>query len=113
MTVRVVIVDDQALVRAGFSAIVDAQDDLTVVGVAADGVEAVALVVHERPDVVLMDIRMPHLDGIDATRRIHQELEAPPAVLVLTTFDLDEHVFAALRAGAAGFLSRTRRRSSC
>jgi len=100
---RVLIADDQALVRAGFREIVGSADDLTVVGEAANGAEAVRLAAVHRPDVVVMDIRMPELDGIEATRRITAEL-AGVRVLVLTTFDLDEYVFAALRAGASGFL---------
>ena len=109
MTVRVVVVDDQVLVRIGLSAIISAQEDLEVVGEAVDGAEAVSVVRSERPDVVLMDVRMPHLDGIEATRQIVGRLSPPPAVLILTTFDLDEHVFAALRAGAAGFLVKDTR----
>ena len=105
MTTRVLIADDQALVRAGLRTIVEAREDLEVVGEAADGEEAVALAGQARPDVVLMDVRMPVLDGIEATRRI---LGGPPGhatrVLMLTTFDLDEYVYQALRAGAAGFL---------
>ena len=101
--IRVVIADDQALVRGGFHVLVDSADDLTVVGEAADGAEAVAMVNQERPDVVLMDIRMPTMDGLEATRHIGAStLET--RVLVLTTFDLDEYVFAALKAGASGFL---------
>jgi DNA-binding NarL/FixJ family response regulator len=101
--IRVVVADDQALVRGGFRVLVDSADDLTVVGEAADGREAVALVQREQPDVVLMDIRMPVMDGLEATRRIVESTSAT-RVLVLTTFDLDEYVFAALKAGASGFL---------
>ena len=104
MTTRVLVVDDQELVRIGLVAIVGAQPDLEVVGEAADGEEAVRRAVAARPDVVLMDVRMPGMDGIEATRRITRSLDPAPAVLVLTTFDVDEHVFASLRAGAAGFL---------
>jgi DNA-binding NarL/FixJ family response regulator len=104
-TVRVLIADDQALVRAGFKMILDAEDDLEVVGEAADGVEAVELARKLEPDVVLMDIRMPQLDGIEATRRVIALDGTPPArVLMLTTFDLNEYVYEALRAGASGFL---------
>ncbi|MFE9689439.1 response regulator [Micromonospora sp. NPDC005806] len=108
MTVRVVIADDQGLIRAGLTMIIDARPDLTVVGEAADGVEAVAVVNRTRPDVVLMDVRMPRQDGIAATR----ELVAagnPARVVMLTTFDLDEHVYAALRAGASAFLLKDTR----
>lgn len=101
--IRVVVVDDQHLVRTGFRMILEAEDDLAVVGDAADGIEAVEVVTRANPDVVLMDIRMPRLDGIEATSRITAMLNAP-RVLVLTTFDLDEYVHAALRAGASGFL---------
>jgi DNA-binding NarL/FixJ family response regulator len=102
---RVALVDDQALLRAGLRALLDAEDDIEVVGEAGDGDEAVELVVAERPDVVLMDVRMPRMDGIEATRRIvaHPDL-ADVKVVVLTTFEVDEYVFEALRAGAAGFL---------
>jgi len=101
--IRVLIADDQALVRAGFRMILDAEDDLMVVAEAADGVQAVEQARRAKPDVVLMDIRMPELDGIEATRRV---LEAVPdvRVLMLTTFDLNEYVYDALRAGASGFL---------
>src|SRR4051812_32837880 len=101
--IRVVIADDQALVRGGFRVLVDSADDLVVVGDAANGAEAVETVQKEQPEVILMDIRMPIMDGLEATRRI---LSSTPAtrVLVLTTFDLDEYVFAALKAGASGFL---------
>jgi DNA-binding NarL/FixJ family response regulator len=104
---RVVIADDQALVRAGFRMILEAQPDLAVVGEAADGEAAVRLVERLRPDVVLMDVRMPGLDGLAATRRLLAEPDgrvAPPRIIVLTTFDLDEYVYAALQAGATGFL---------
>jgi DNA-binding NarL/FixJ family response regulator len=103
--IRVLIVDDQALVRTGFRMIVEAEDDVTVVGEAADGEEALRLAESARPDVVLMDIRMPKLDGVEATRRIvaARDFDAP-RVLILTTFDLDEYVIEALRAGASAFL---------
>jgi DNA-binding NarL/FixJ family response regulator len=108
MTIRVVVADDQALVRSGFRVLVDVADDMEVVGEAADGSEAVALVAAHLPDVVLMDIRMPVLDGIEATRAI--TLANPSTrVLILTTFDLDEYVYAALRAGASGFLLKDTR----
>ncbi|HET9847726.1 MAG TPA: response regulator transcription factor [Candidatus Dormibacteraeota bacterium] len=103
MTVRVLIVDDQALVRAGFKMILQAQPDIHVVGEAGDGEQAVALVRSLQPDVVLMDVRMPGLDGIEATRRIKAE-GLPSKVVILTTYDLDEYVFDALTAGATGFL---------
>lgn len=103
--VRVLIVDDQSLVRAGFKVLIDSASDLVVVGEASDGVEALRLARESRPDVVLMDIRMPGMDGLEATRLILQEGgDAGPRVLILTTFDLDEYVFEALRAGASGFL---------
>jgi DNA-binding NarL/FixJ family response regulator len=103
VTVRVLIADDQALVRAGFRMVLDAEDGIDVVGDAADGAEAVAQARRLRPDVVLMDVRMPEMDGIEATRRL---LATDPAsrVVMLTTFDLDEYVYEALRAGASGFL---------
>ena len=101
--IRVLVVDDQALVRAGFCALLDATDGIEVVGEAADGVQAVELADRLAPDVVLMDIRMPRLDGISATRRLTDRAD-PPRVLVLTTFDTDDNVFDALEAGAVGFL---------
>ncbi len=100
---RLVIADDQAMVRAGFRSLLDAEPDLEVVGEASDGEQAVEVVTRLRPDVTLMDIRMPVLDGIAATRAI-LDASVPTKVLVLTTFDLDEYVFEALRAGASGFL---------
>ncbi|HEX6167903.1 MAG TPA: response regulator transcription factor [Acidimicrobiales bacterium] len=109
--VRVVVADDQELVRSGFSMIVDAQPHLTVVGEAGDGEEAVAVARRERADVVLMDVRMPRVDGIEATRRLAgPEVTDPVKVVILTTFDLDEYVFEALRAGASGFLLKDVRR---
>ena len=104
MTVKVLIVDDQALVRAGFRMILESEPEIEIVGEAGDGAEAVEAVRELGPDVVLMDIRMPSLDGLEATRRL---LAAPgqcPRVLMLTTFDLDEYVYEALRAGASGFM---------
>ncbi|MGR6918672.1 response regulator [[Actinomadura] parvosata] len=98
--IRVLIADDQALLRGSFRLLIDSEDDLTVVGEAADGQEAVALARAKSPDVVLMDVRMPRLDGIGAT----QQLAGDTRILILTTFDLDEYVYAALRAGASGFL---------
>lgn len=102
-TIRVFLVDDQAMVRAGFRMLVDSQPDLVVVGEAGDGAEAVERLAVTGADVVLMDVRMPRLDGVEATRRISAR-EGAPRVVVLTTFDLDEHALAAIRAGAAGFL---------
>jgi DNA-binding NarL/FixJ family response regulator len=103
--ITVLLADDQALVRAGFRALLDAQDDIEVVGEANDGEEAVALARSEAPDVVLMDIRMPGVDGLEATRRIAaDERLASVRIVMLTTFELDEYVFEAIRAGASGFL---------
>ena len=105
MTLRVVIADDQQLVRAGFAMILSDEPDIEVVGEASDGKEAVSVVAELRPDVVLMDIRMPEIDGIEATRQIVAQRNHPKtAVLILTTFDLDEYVYDALRVGASGFL---------
>ncbi len=103
MTIRVVVADDQELVRTGFRVIVDAEPDMEVVAEAGDGRETVEAVRRWHPDVVLMDIRMPALDGIEATRLVAAEPRAP-RVLILTTFDLDEYVYEALRAGASGFM---------
>ncbi|MFD1049946.1 response regulator transcription factor, partial [Kibdelosporangium lantanae] len=101
--IRVLLADDQRLVRAGFKSILDGEPDITVVAEAADGTEAVALARAEKPDVVLMDVRMPTLDGLAATRQV---LTVAPTVrvIILTTFDLDDYVYGALRAGASGFL---------
>jgi DNA-binding NarL/FixJ family response regulator len=104
MSLTVLIVDDQALVRAGFRMILDAEEDIEVAGEAADGQEAVAEVQRLQPDVVLMDVRMPVLDGIEATRRLLADGGSQAKVVMLTTFDMDEYVYDALRAGASGFL---------
>ena len=116
MSIRVLLVDDQALVRAGFRMILDAEEDIEVVGEAADGEQAVSSAARFKPDVILMDVRMPNMDGIEATRRIVSENGASsggddadpaldrPRVLMLTTFELDEYVYESLRAGASGFL---------
>ena len=103
MSCRVLIVDDQALVRAGFRMILEAESDMEVIGEAVDGLEALARVKELEPDVVLMDVRMPELDGIEATRRLLEQ-GADAKVVMLTTFDMDEYVYEALRAGASGFL---------
>jgi DNA-binding NarL/FixJ family response regulator len=103
VTTRVVLADDQALVRGGFRMILDARPDIEVVGEAGDGAEAVEIVERLRPDVVLMDVRMPEVDGLEATRRIVAS-GSPTRVIVLTTYDVDDSVFAALRAGASGFM---------
>ena len=108
MNLRIVVADDQALVRAGFCGIVNATPGLTVVGEAGTGAEAVAVTRQTRPDVVLMDVRMPELDGIEATRQITgRDGGSATRVLILTTFDLDEYVYAALHAGASGFLLKS------
>ena len=109
MTTRVLVVDDQALLRTAFSSLIDAEDDLEVVGAAADGRQAIELAADLGPDVVVMDVRMPVTDGIQATHEILSErAEFVPRVLILTTFDLDEYVFEALRAGASGFALKSR-----
>jgi DNA-binding NarL/FixJ family response regulator len=102
--IRVLVADDQALVRGGFRMILESHDDIEVCGEAADGAEAVTLALEKRPDVVLMDVRMPTMDGVEATRRLLSSRGVTSRVLVLTTFDLDEYVYDALRAGASGFL---------
>jgi DNA-binding NarL/FixJ family response regulator len=104
VSIGILVADDQALVRAGFRMILEAEQDLRVVAEAKDGAEAVEAARRARPDIVLMDIRMPKLDGLEATRRIMAASDQPPRVLMLTTFDLDEYVFDALHAGASGFL---------
>ena len=109
MTITVVVVDDQELLRTAFSSLIDAEDDLAVVGRAGDGRRAVELVAELSPDVVVMDVRMPVMDGIEATRQITAGRDAAaPRVLILTTFDLDEYVFEALLAGASGFALKSR-----
>ena len=102
MTIRVALVDDQALVRSGFAMVLSVEDDIELVGQASDGAEAVELIARERPDVVLMDVQMPVLDGIEATRQVVADDLAK--VIILTTFDRDDYLFAALQAGASGFL---------
>ena len=106
VVIRVLLVDDQAMVRQGLRMILEAEPDLTVVGEAADGLEALEIVPRARPDVVLMDVRMPRMDGIEACARLRAERRPAPCpyVLMLTTFDLEDYVYAALRAGASGFL---------
>jgi DNA-binding NarL/FixJ family response regulator len=103
MTIRVVVADDQGMVRSGFSVLLNAQPDIEVIGEAVNGQEAIARAAELRPDVILMDVRMPVLDGLHATREI-TAMPDPPKILVLTTFDLDDYVYEALRAGASGFL---------
>jgi DNA-binding NarL/FixJ family response regulator len=102
--IRTLVADDQQVVREGFAALLGTQDDMTVVASAADGAEAVTLSAEHRPDVVLMDVRMPVMDGIEATRQIAAATENGPRILILTTFDLDDYVYDALQAGASGFL---------
>ena len=104
MTIRVLLADDQAMVRAGFRLILESEDDIAVVGEAADGDEAVAAVRRLRPDVALMDIQMPRTDGIEATSQLSASAEVSTRIVILTTFERDEYVFQALRAGASGFL---------
>ncbi len=102
--IGIVVADDHEVVRAGFAALLDTQPDFTVLGTASDGAQAVSVCREAKPDVVLMDVRMPGTDGIEATRQLCADGQAAPRVLILTTFDLDEYVFDALRAGASGFL---------
>ncbi|MFJ9173096.1 response regulator [Streptomyces sp. NPDC102360] len=109
MPLTVLLVDDEPLVRAGLRAVLEAQPDITVVGEAADGAAVVPLVRELRPDVVAMDVRMPLLDGIEATRAVLRGAEQPPKILVITTFENDEYVYGALRAGADGFLLKRAR----
>src|SRR3712207_2508306 len=104
MTIRVVLADDQQMVRTGFRLILEAEGDIAVIGEASDGEEAVAAVRRLKPDVVLMDIQMPRLDGLGATRRIGADADAASRVIILTTFEQDDYIFEALRAGASGFL---------
>ena len=104
MTTRVLIVDDQSLVRAGFRMILESEPEIEVVGEAADGLTAVLAARETQPDVILMDVRMPNVDGLEATRRILTDPASAARILILTTFDLDEYVYAAMRAGASGFL---------
>ena len=101
---KVLIVDDQSLVRAGFRMILESEPDIEVVGEAADGLTAILAAREMRPDVILMDVRMPNVDGLEATRRLLEGKDEGPRILILTTFDLDEYVYEALRAGASGFL---------
>jgi DNA-binding NarL/FixJ family response regulator len=108
--IRLLIADDQALVRDGFGMILDAQEDMEVIGAAADGREAIERARELRPDVVLMDIRMPEVDGIEATRRLQADGDSAPRILMLTTFDQNEYVYEAMKAGASGFLLKDVRR---
>ena len=107
--IRVVVADDEALIRTGLRIIIEAEPDLTVAGEAADGAEVVAMVRRLRPDLVLMDVRMPAVDGIQATRHLVEMFPDPPKVLVVTTFENDDHVYDALRVGASGFLLKRAR----
>lgn len=109
MPVTVLLVDDEPLVRAGLRAVLEAQDDIEVVGEAADGAAVIPLVRQLRPDVVAMDVRMPLMDGIEATRAVLRTVDAPPKIMVVTTFENDEYVYEALRAGADGFLLKRAR----
>ena len=104
MSVRVVLVDDQALIRTGFKMILESEDDIEVVGEASDGEQAVSMTRSVRPDVVLMDVQMPTIDGLEATGRIVRDANIPSRIVILTTFERDDYVFEALRAGASGFL---------
>ena len=104
MTIRVLVADDQGMVRSGFSILLNAQPDIEVVGEAVNGQEAVTRAAELRPDVILMDVRMPVMDGLQATRQIMATADGTPRILVLTTFDLDDYVYEALRSGASGFL---------
>jgi len=104
MTIRVVLADDDPMIRVGLRTIIDHEPDLRVIGEAADGDEVIEVVTQLNPDVVLMDIRMPNRDGLDATKELIRRLESPPRIIILTTFELDEYVYEALRAGATGFL---------
>ena len=104
MTIRVAVVDDQALVRGGFAMVLGQQDDIEVVAQAGTGLEAIEMAQAHRPDVILMDIRMPEMDGLEATARILEEADWPVRVLILTTFEPDSYVYRALRAGASGFV---------
>ncbi|MER6068283.1 response regulator transcription factor [Streptomyces sp. NPDC001817] len=109
MPITVLLVDDEPLVRAGLRAVLEAQPDITVVGEAADGAAVIPLVRQLRPDVVAMDVRMPLMDGIEATRAVLRTVDTPPRILVVTTFEEDEYVYEALRAGADGFLLKRAR----
>jgi DNA-binding NarL/FixJ family response regulator len=102
--IRIIVADDHQVVRTGFAALLDTQPDFTVVGTASDGAEAIKIARELRPDVALMDVRMPNMDGIEATRQLAGSGPGGPRILILTTFDLDEYVYDALRAGASGFL---------
>ncbi len=104
MSVRVVLVDDQALIRTGFKMILETEDDIEVVGEASDGEQAISMARSVRPDVVLMDVQMPTMDGLEATGRIVRDANIPSRIVILTTFERDDYVFEALRAGASGFL---------